>query len=43
VTNPLERLKILRQLGIPEYKPLGFVGAMARMWKTEGFGGFLKG
>ena len=43
VTNPLERLKILRQLGIPEYKPLGFVGAMGHMWKSEGFNGYFKG
>jgi solute carrier family 25 phosphate transporter 23/24/25/41 len=43
VTNPLERLKILRQLGIAEYKSLNFFKAMARMWRTEGFNGFLKG
>ena len=39
----MERLKILRQLGIPEYKNLFFHKAMGRMWKTEGFKGFFKG
>jgi len=43
VTNPLERLKILRQLGIPEYKGLNFWKAMKHIAKTEGFVGFLKG
>jgi len=39
----LERLKILRQLGIAEYKQLNFIRAMIHIGKTEGFKGFFKG
>ena len=43
LTNPLERLKILRQLGISDYKGKGLFKSLGWMWTSEGFYGFFKG
>lgn len=43
VTNPLERLKILRQLGTPEYANMSVLKAMIKFGQLEGFKGFFKG
>ena len=43
VTNPLERLKILRQLKTAEFSKLSVNESFAYMWKQEGIKGFFKG
>ncbi len=43
VTNPLERLKILRQLGIQDYKGVGLGKSLMKMGRTEGWRGYMKG
>ncbi len=42
-TNPLERLKILRQLTTKEFKALSISESFVYMWKEEGMRGFFKG
>lgn len=43
MTNPLERLKMLKQVSVGEYKGLSTMQSFAYMWRNEGFYGFLKG
>lgn len=43
LTNPLERLKILRQCGTPEYANMSTWQAMLKFGKSEGLKGFFKG
>ena len=43
VTNPLERLKMLRQVSVGEYAGLNVYESFAYMWRNEGFRGFFKG
>jgi len=43
LTNPLERLRILKQLQIVDYKSLNWFRAMIHMGKSEGFYGYFKG
>lgn len=43
VTNPLERLKMLKQLKVPEYVNLSVSRSFKYMWKHEGMYGFFKG
>jgi solute carrier family 25 (mitochondrial phosphate transporter), member 23/24/25/41 len=43
VTNPLERLKMLKQVKVPEYMGLSVWRSFVFMWQKEGFKGFLKG
>lgn len=42
-TSPLERLRILQQTTIKEYKGLGTIGSFKYMWQKEGLVGFFKG
>jgi len=44
VTNPLERLKMLKQVStVVEYRNLNMLQSFKYMWKNEGFYGFFKG
>lgn len=43
LTNPLERLKILRQCASAEYAGLNVSQSFVFMWKHEGLRGFFKG
>ena len=43
MTNPLERLKMLKQVDIGAYKSLSTMQSFAYMWKEEGIYGFFKG
>ena len=43
VTNPLERLKVLKQVSIGEYRGLNTWQSFRYMWRHEGFYGFFKG
>lgn len=43
VTNPLERLKMLKQVSVSEYAGLSTMQSFKFMWQNEGFYGFLKG
>ena len=42
-TSPLERLRILQQTTIKEYRGLGTIGSFKYMWQKEGMIGFFKG
>ena len=43
VTNPMDRLKVLKQVSVSEYKGLNTVQSFAYMWRNEGLYGFFKG
>ena len=43
LTNPLERLKVLKQVSIGEYAGKSTLECFRYMWKVEGFYGFFKG
>ena len=43
VTNPLERLKVLKQVSVGEYKGLSTAQSFMYMWRNEGVYGFFKG
>lgn len=43
LTNPLERLKMLKQVKVPEYESLTVWRSLKYMWRNEGFYGLLKG
>lgn len=43
VTHPLERLRILQQIGDQKYKGRGTINSINFMFKTEGLSGLFKG
>ena len=43
MTNPLERLKILKQVSVGEYAKLNTGQSLVYMYKKEGFKGLFKG
>jgi hypothetical protein len=43
VTNPIERVEILRQVGNPEYKGVSFIKSLTKFYQTQGINGLFKG
>ena len=43
LTNPLERLKMLKQVNVREYKNRTMTQSFTFMWRREGLYGFFKG
>ena len=43
MTNPLERLKVLKQVNVGQYANLSTYQSFVHMWRYEGLYGFFKG
>ena len=43
MTNPIERVEILRQIGNAEYKGVSFIKSLVKFYNTQGINGLFKG